>query len=171
VTEPRAGRTTDRRCVAFFTMGGSSDVNTLLVSVTPGEFDPEALAALVELLTLPTGALDDAGQPKIVLEVPSELLTRQGAGNVILFAWSRPLYLGSLANKCSGASEPPGGQEHGLACRDADVPTKEKGPAEAEPEPSRNQPAKIDKFENLTPEAGMRSEQFGGGKAGTDVKA
>jgi hypothetical protein len=31
---------------------------------------------------------------------------------------------------------------------------QKKGPAEAEPEPSRNQPTKIDKFENLVPEQG-----------------
>jgi hypothetical protein len=37
--------------------------------VTPGEFDPEALAAMVEAFDAAYKALDDPGQPKIVLEV------------------------------------------------------------------------------------------------------
>jgi hypothetical protein len=37
--------------------------------VTPGEFDPEALAAIVEAFDAACKALDDTGQPKIVLEV------------------------------------------------------------------------------------------------------
>jgi hypothetical protein len=37
--------------------------------VTPGEFDPESLAAMVEAFDAAYKALDDGGQPKIVLEV------------------------------------------------------------------------------------------------------
>jgi hypothetical protein len=37
--------------------------------VTPGEFDSEALAAIVEAFDSACEALDDTGQPKIVLEV------------------------------------------------------------------------------------------------------
>jgi hypothetical protein len=37
--------------------------------VTPGEFDHEALAAIVEAFDTALKALDDGGQPKIVLEV------------------------------------------------------------------------------------------------------
>jgi hypothetical protein len=40
--------------------------------VTPGEFDPEAIAAMVEAFHAAYKALDDAGQPKIVLEVIAE---------------------------------------------------------------------------------------------------
>jgi hypothetical protein len=37
--------------------------------VTPGEFDPEALKVMVEAFDAALKALDDGGQPKIVLEV------------------------------------------------------------------------------------------------------
>jgi hypothetical protein len=37
--------------------------------VTPGEFDPEAIAAMVEAFDAAFEALDDMGQPKIVLEI------------------------------------------------------------------------------------------------------
>jgi hypothetical protein len=37
--------------------------------VAPGEFDPEALEAMVEAFDAAYKALDDSGQPKIVLEV------------------------------------------------------------------------------------------------------
>ena len=37
--------------------------------VRPGEFDPEAIAAMVEAFHAAYKALDDAGQPKIVLEI------------------------------------------------------------------------------------------------------
>jgi hypothetical protein len=37
--------------------------------VTPGEFDPEALAAIVEAFNATYKALDDPSPPKIVLEV------------------------------------------------------------------------------------------------------
>jgi hypothetical protein len=37
--------------------------------VTPGEFDPEALTAMVEAFDAALKALDDGGQPKMVLEV------------------------------------------------------------------------------------------------------
>jgi hypothetical protein len=37
--------------------------------VTPGEFDPEALAAMIEAFDAAYKALDDGGQPKIVLDV------------------------------------------------------------------------------------------------------
>jgi hypothetical protein len=37
--------------------------------VTPGEFDPEALAAMVEAFDAAYKALNDPGQPKIVLDV------------------------------------------------------------------------------------------------------
>jgi hypothetical protein len=48
-------------------MGGSSvSIRSL---VTPGEFDPEAIAAMSEAFDAALKALDDGGQPKIVLEV------------------------------------------------------------------------------------------------------
>jgi hypothetical protein len=37
--------------------------------VTPGEFDPDALEAMVEAFHAAYKALDDTGQPKIVLEI------------------------------------------------------------------------------------------------------
>jgi hypothetical protein len=37
--------------------------------VTPGEFDSDALAAMVEAFDAAYKALDDSGQPKIVLDV------------------------------------------------------------------------------------------------------
>jgi hypothetical protein len=37
--------------------------------VTPGEFDPEAFAAIFEAFDAALTALDDGGQPKIVLDV------------------------------------------------------------------------------------------------------
>jgi hypothetical protein len=40
--------------------------------VTPGEFDPEALATMVEAFDAAYKALDDMGQPKIVLEIIAE---------------------------------------------------------------------------------------------------
>jgi hypothetical protein len=40
--------------------------------VAPGEFDPEALKTMVEAFDAAYEALDDAGQPKIVLEVIAE---------------------------------------------------------------------------------------------------
>jgi hypothetical protein len=39
------------------------------MSITPGVFDPEALAAIVEAFDLACKALDDGGQPKIVREI------------------------------------------------------------------------------------------------------
>jgi hypothetical protein len=42
--------------------------------VTPEEFDPEALAAMVEAFDAALKALDDGGQPKIVLEVIAQRL-------------------------------------------------------------------------------------------------
>jgi hypothetical protein len=40
--------------------------------VTPGEFDAEALEAVAEAFDAAYKALDDPGQPKIVLEVIAE---------------------------------------------------------------------------------------------------
>jgi hypothetical protein len=40
--------------------------------IRPGEFDPEALAAMVEAFDAAYKALNDAGQPKIVLDVIAE---------------------------------------------------------------------------------------------------
>jgi hypothetical protein len=37
--------------------------------VTPGEFDPEALAAMVEAFDVAYKALNDVDQPKMVLDV------------------------------------------------------------------------------------------------------
>jgi hypothetical protein len=37
--------------------------------VTPGEFDPEVLLAMVEAFNAACKALDDTGQPKIVREI------------------------------------------------------------------------------------------------------
>jgi hypothetical protein len=46
--------------------------------VTPGEFDPEALAAMVEAFDAAHKALDDSGQPKIVLEVIAQRIIEAG---------------------------------------------------------------------------------------------
>jgi hypothetical protein len=48
---------------------------------------------------------------------------------------------------------------------------KEEGPAEAEPEPSRNQPTKIDKFENLMPGARDADQLGWGADVGTQNSA
>ena len=40
--------------------------------VAPGEFDPEALEVMVKAFDAAYKALDDSGQPKIVLEIIAE---------------------------------------------------------------------------------------------------
>jgi hypothetical protein len=48
--------------------------------VTPGEFDPAALAVMVEAFDAALIALDDGGQPKIVLEVIAQRIIEAARG-------------------------------------------------------------------------------------------
>jgi hypothetical protein len=55
--------------------------------VTPGEFDPEALTAMVEAFDAALKALDDGGQPKMVLEVIAQRIieaARRGERDPVL---------------------------------------------------------------------------------------